>query len=283
MVSWMVMPSVFDYLDYRAFLSGWYQEQKAAKHGLGYRAIASRVGYSSPGFFTQILQGKTNISRETAEGFAELIGLKGPNRDYFLTLVSWNQAKDAKVIQSSHQKLRKFLDFRIRELKKEQQSFLESWHHAAIREIIGITPFRGDFDALAKSLDPAISPQTAKESIELLLSLGLAAKTSRGVERREVSLSSGTTLPTEVTDKFFRELHSLGARALDHFGKGDRNLSWVTFSASERARAEIIEETRNFRRRVLEIASRDDHPTAVHQLTLMLHPLTSPAFRERRR
>lgn len=277
------MSSVFDYLDYRAFLGGWYQEQKAAKRGLGYRAIASKVGYSSPGFFTQILQGKTNISRETAEGFAELIGLKGRNRDYFLTLVVWNQAKDAKILQSSHQKLRKFLDFRIRDLKKEQQSFLESWHHAAIREIIGITPFQGDFDSLAKSLDPAVSPKVAKESIELLLSLGLAAKTSRGVERREASLSSGTTLPTEVTDKFFRELHALGARALDHFERSDRNLSWVTFSASERARTEIIEEARNFRRRILEIAARDDQPTAVHQLTLMLHPLTSPAFQESRR
>ena len=55
------MPSVFDYLDYRAFLAAWYQEQKSAGRGLGYRAIATRVGYSSPGFFTQILQGKTNI------------------------------------------------------------------------------------------------------------------------------------------------------------------------------------------------------------------------------
>lgn len=277
------MSSVFEYLDYRAYLRGWYQEQKAARRGLGYRAIAAKVGYSSPGFFTQIIQGKTNISRETAEGFAELTGLKGRHRDYFLTLVVWNQAKDPKTQQSAHQKLRKFLDFRIRELKKEQQSFLESWHHAAIREIIGIAPFQGDFESLARSLDPPISSQAARESIELLLSLGLAAKTSRGVERREASLSSGTTLPIEVTDHFFRELHALGARAIDHFARNDRNLSWVTFSASERARTEIIEEARSFRRRILEIASRDDHPIAVHQLTLMLHPLTSPTFLESRR
>lgn len=277
------MSSVFDYLDYRAFLGGWYQEQKAAKRGLGYRAIASKVGYSSPGFFTQILQGKTNISRETAEGFAELIGLKGRHRDYFLTLVVWNQGKDPKTIQSAHQKLRKFLDFKIRELKQEQQSFLGSWHHAAIREIIGIRPFQGDFESLAASLEPAISPRAAKDSIQLLLSLGLAAKTSRGIERREASLSSGTTLPTEVTDKFFRELHGLGLGAMDRCAKGDRNMSWVTFSASEKARAEIIEEARNFRRRVLEIAARDDHPTGVHQLTLMLHPLTTRAFGESHR
>lgn len=270
------MPSVFDYLDYRAFLAAWYQEQKSAGRGLGYRAIATRVGYSSPGFFTQILQGKTNISLETAEGFAGLLGFKGRQRDYFLALVAWNQAKDATAEDAARQKLRKFLDFRVRELKKEQQDFLGSWHHAAIRELIGIAPFQGDYASLARALDPAISPESAQESIELLLSLGLAARTSRGVERREASLSSGTTLPPEVTDRFFRELHTLGSRAMDRFPKGERNMSWVTFSVSERSRDEILEEARNFRRRVLEIASRDEHPTGVHQLTLMIHPLSVP-------
>lgn len=271
------MSSVFDYLDYRAFLAGWYQERKAAKQGISYRTIAAKVGYSSPGFFTQILQGKTNISLETAEGFADLVGLKGRQREYFLTLVVVNQSKDPKVLESARQRLRKFLDFKIRDLKTEQERFLEAWHHAAIRELIGISPFQGDCQELADRLDPPVSAAAVKESIHLLLSLGLAARTSRGVERRDASISSGKGLSEDVTRNFFRELHRLGIRALDHYPKNQRNLSWVTFSASEQAREEIVEEVRNFRRRVLEIAARDDHPTGVHQLTLMLHPLTAPS------
>lgn len=269
------MHSVFDYLDYRALLADWYREHKTAKNGVSYRSIAARVGYASPGFFTQILQGKTNISLETTQGFADLMDLKGRTREFFLALVSWNQAKDAKSAEIAHRKVRKCLDFKVRDLRREQQKFLGAWYHAAIRELLGIRPFQGDYESLGRSLDPQVSAEAAKESVELLLSLGLAARTSRGVERRDASLSSGTELPESVTKEFFRELHGLGERALEHFPKVDRNLSWVTFSASEEARAEIVEELRIFRRRVLEIAARDDHPTGVHQLTLMIHPLTA--------
>ena len=268
------MAKVFDYLDYRAFLAAWYKEAKALRKGMSYRAIAARVGYSSPGFFTQILQGKTNISLETATGFADLLELKARSRDYFLALVAWNQSKDPEVLRRCHQKLRRILDFQVRELKAEQERFLESWHHAAIREILGIRPYAGDAEGLAALLDPPITPRMAAESVELLLSLGLAARTSRGVERRDPSLTAGTVFPEAVTSRFFRELHGLGIRAMDRFDRPDRSLSWVTFSASRQALEEIVDEARNFRRKVLEIASRDRSPTGVHQVTLMIHPLS---------
>jgi uncharacterized protein (TIGR02147 family) len=276
------MVSVFDHIDYRAFLAAWYKDAKAASRAVSYRSIATKVGYASPGFFTQILQGKTNISLSTAEGFAELTGLKGRSREYFLNMVDWNQAKDDKSRQKSLAKLEKFREFKIHDLKHDQERFLETWHHAAIREIIGIKPFQGDYTALANSLDPPITSQEAKDSIELLLALGLAARTSRGVERRDAALSAGHAIDSATTNGFFRELHALGLRALDHFPKSDRNLSWVTLSVSESARAEILDELRTFRRKALEIASRDSRPGRVHQLTMMLHPLSKPLLTDKR-
>jgi len=132
------MVSVFDHIDYRAFLAAWYQDAKASSRSVSYRSIALKVGYASPGFFTQILQGKTNISLGTAEGFSELAGLKGRSREYFLNLVVWNQAKDDKTRQRAQAKLEKFREFKIHDLKGDQERFMESWHHAAIREILGI-------------------------------------------------------------------------------------------------------------------------------------------------
>ena len=275
------MESVFDHLDYRAFLKAWYKQAKAASRSVSYRWVAAKVGYSSPGFLTQILQGKTNVSLTTAEGFADVAGLKGREREYFLTLVVWNQAKDQKSLDRARAKLERFREFRIKELHSEQERFLESWHHAAIREILGIKPFQGDLESLARSLDPPIAPSLAKHSIELLVSLGLATRTSRGIERRDPSLTSGHVFQSETTNHFFRELHALGARAMDHFPKEDRNLSWVTLSISERSKTEILEELRSFRKRVLEIASRDDRPTRIHQLTIMMHPLSRPLLLER--
>lgn len=268
------MPSVFDYLDYRTFLAAWYKETKESRKSLSYRFIAQKVGFSSPGFFTQILQSRTNISLETATGFADLIGLKARARDYFLTLVSHNQAKDPEAARRSGAKLKRFLEFRVRELKSEQEKFLDSWHHAAIRELLGARPFRDNAEEFANLLDPSITPAEATESVNLLVSLGLAARTSRGVERRDQALTAGSSFPPEATNRFFRNLHDLGIRAMDRFPRDRRNLSWVTFSASEAAYREILEEARSFRRKVLEIASRDLKAKGVHQLTLMIHPLS---------
>jgi len=108
----------------------------------------------------------------------------------------------------------------------------------------------------------------------LLLALGLAARTAGGIVRREASLSAGKRFQQETTRRFFRQLHALGVQALESFPVEERNLSWVTLSISDKAREEILTELRTFRARVLEIAARDPHPTRVHQLTLMLHPLS---------
>jgi len=268
------MASVFDHFDYRAFLRAWYQEAKAANRSVSYRWIAQRLGYASPGFFTQILQGKANLSLNIADGFADLAGLKGRAREYFLTLVVWNQAKDETSRQRAQVKLEKFREFRIHELGKEQEHFMESWRHVAIREALGIKPFQGDYAALAKSLVPPVTPEEAQDSVELLLALGLAARTAGGIVRREASLSAGRRFQQETTSRFFRQLHALGVQALENFPVEERNLSWVTLSISDKAREEILTELRTFRARVLEIATRDPHPTRVHQLTLMLHPLS---------
>jgi len=270
------MASVFDHFDYRAFLRCWYQEAKASDRRISYRWIASRIGYASPGFFTQILQGKANLSLSFAEGFADLAGLKGRAREYFLTLVVWNQAKDETSRRRAHAKLERYREFRILELHREQERFLEAWYHAAIREIIGIEPFQGDYETLAGRLQPPIDAKAAKESIALLLSLGLATKTARGIERKDSSISAARAFRPETTARFFKELHSLGGEALERFPAAERNMSWVTLSISDKAREEIIGELRAVRSRILEIASRDPKPTRVHQLTIMLHPLASP-------
>lgn len=270
------MASVFDHFDYRAYLRSWYQEAKASDRRMSYRWIASRIGYASPGFFTQILQGKANLSLSFAEGFADLAGLKGRAREYFLTLVVWNQAKDETSRRRAHAKLERYREFRILELHREQERFLESWHHAAIREIIGIEPFQGDYETLAGRLQPPIDANTARESIALLLSLGLATKTARGIERKDSSISAARAFRPETTARFFKELHALGGEALERFPAAERNMSWVTLSISDKAREEIIGELRAVRSRILEIASRDPKPTRVHQLTIMLHPLTTP-------
>jgi len=268
------MASVFDHMDYRAYLGQWYREAKAAQPGLSYRTIATRVGFRSPSFFTQILQGKSNIRLETTEGFATLIGLKGRERAYFLDLVAWNQARDERTASLARKRLERFRSFKLKVLEAEQSAFLGEWHHAAVRELLAIHPTRDGWERLGSLLEPPLPAETVKRSVDLLLSLGLAVKTARGIERKDAALSTGTAPRVQETRDYYLQMLDLARQALDRFPREERNLSWVTLSVSDECRLEIVEELRTFRKKLLEIAARDPHPTRVHQLNLQFFPLS---------
>jgi len=268
------MASVFDHMDYRAFLAEWYREAKAAQPSLSYRAIAAGVGFRSPSFFTQILQGKSNIRLETTEGFATLLGLKGRERAYFLDLVAWNQARDERTATLARKRLERFRSFKLKVLESEQSALLGQWHHVAIRELLAIHPTRDAWERLGSLLEPPLPAHKVKESIDLLLSLGLAVRTARGIERMDPALSTGTAPRGPETREYFLQMLELARQALDRFPREERNLSWVTLSVSEESRIEVIEEIRSFRKKLLEIAARDPKPTRVHQLNLHFFPLT---------
>lgn len=273
-VSWDQMTSVLDHMDYRAYLAQWYRQAKATQPRLSYRALATRVGFRSPSFFTQILQGKSNMSRETTEGFADLIGLKGRERAYFLELVAWNQARDERTAAQSRKRLERFRSFKLKMLEREQSAFLGQWHHVAVRELLAIQPTRDAWERLGSLLEPPLPAAKVKESVDLLLSLGLAVRTARGIERKDATLSTGTSPHGPETREYFLQMLELARQALDRFPREERNLSWVTLSVSEECRLEVIEEIRAFRRKLLEIAARDPKPTRVHQLNLHFFPLT---------
>jgi uncharacterized protein (TIGR02147 family) len=73
----------FEYLNYRKLLKDLYEERKAEQPFFSYRYIAQKVGFTSAGFFTNIISGKRNISPEYIFKFAEVFKLKKTENEYF--------------------------------------------------------------------------------------------------------------------------------------------------------------------------------------------------------
>src|SRR5438045_2768917 len=85
--------NIFEYSDYRLLLQDLYLERKTEDGKFSYRYIALQAGFRSAGFFSQILQGKSNISLRIALSLGEVFRLKGLELDYFESMVNFNQAK----------------------------------------------------------------------------------------------------------------------------------------------------------------------------------------------
>src|SRR5690606_520552 len=256
----MEMPDVLGYLDYRVYLKDWYDARKRREKGFSYRVLASEVGYRSHAFFSLVLRRKSNISMEMAMGFADCIGLKGREREYFLLLVSCNQEEDPSERQSMCQRLQKLNGTPATQLREDQDAFLASWRHAALREMLGIEPFQGGEAQWGGRMAPAATAQEVRDSLDLLLELGLAHRTARGIVRTDPRLVTGTTYTEPATRGFMRQVHDLGGEALDRFPRSERHHGWATLSVSAATMETMRAELRALVQRFLTLAEEDAAP-----------------------
>jgi uncharacterized protein (TIGR02147 family) len=270
----VALPNVFGYLDYRAYLKDWYKAYKAAHPRFSYRALAVKVGYRSHGFFTQVLDNKSNVSVETAMNFAEAIGLRKRERDYFLLLVRYNQEDRSAPRAKLFARLAQFKESPAKLLRQDQDAFLGSWKNAAVRELLGIEAFQpGTEAAWGASLTPPAEASEIRRSLDLLLELGLAHRTAAGMVRTDACVETGTRYSEAATRSYMRQVHDLGGDALDRFPRDDRHHAWATVSVSKATFDTMREELRALVSRFLALAEQDPSPDRVLQLNLEFFPL----------
>jgi uncharacterized protein (TIGR02147 family) len=274
-------PNVFGYLDYRVFLKDWYGAYKRSHPRFSYRALAQKVGYRSHGFFTQVLGNKSNVSVETAMNFADAIGLRKREREYFLLLVRHNQETRPVPRGKLFARLAAFKESAAKLLRQDQDAFLGSWKNAAVRELLGIEPFQpGAEAAWGARLAPPVEALEIRRALDLLLDLGLAHRAAGGIVRTDPCVETGSRYSEEATRGYMRQVHDLGGEALDRFPRLDRHHAWATVSVSKATFDAMREELRTLVARFLSMAEQDGSPDRVLQLNLEFFPL---AFREFRR
>jgi uncharacterized protein (TIGR02147 family) len=211
-----------------------------------------------------------------ADRFAEAMKLKKKERDYFLALVQFNQAKDPGERERHQRKLEGFTAFKAKHLGPERYRLLEKWYYIAVRELLHFLPFRGDLKALGAMLDPPITAKQAEEALSLLLDLGMVVKTAQGYARVDPVLTTGFQASAPEVEGFFRAMHQLGGEALERFPREERNLSWLTLSTTRAKYKEIVEELRAFRARILELVEKEPREEIVYQFNFEIFPLTKP-------
>lgn len=267
------MPEVMGYLDYRDYLKDWYAARKARDRGFSYRILAREVGYRSHAFFSLVLQRKSNISMDVAMGFCDCIGLSGREREYFLLLVSCNQEQVPAQRYALFQRLKELKGATAQRLREDQDAFLASWRHAALRELLGIDAFQGGEAQWGERLMPPSTPEEIRESLDLLLELGLAHRTAGGIVRTDPCLVTGATYTEAATRAFMRQVHDLGGEALERFPRSERHHGWATLSVSATTLETMRAELRSLVERFLAMAEKDEAPDRVVQLNLELFPL----------
>lgn len=85
-------PDLFNYLDYRHFLRDWLAAAK--KHyGFSYRVFSRRAGLKSPSLYKMVMDGERDLIEGSLHKFLEGLSLSAKEKEYFATLVLYNQAR----------------------------------------------------------------------------------------------------------------------------------------------------------------------------------------------
>ncbi len=143
------MLNIYEYLDYRKFLSEWLKQQQSGGHGMKTK-LAQQAGISSS-MFSQVLMGNKELTLDQAAELIEMLALATHEEDFFLQLVELSRASNHKLksrilSQLAEKKMKaQKLSERLKTAKElselEKGIYYSSWIYGAVRNLSAIEEF----------------------------------------------------------------------------------------------------------------------------------------------
>ncbi len=278
------MDSLYDYLDYRAFLGDYYRDRKARDRRFSYRVWADRAGFKGKDFIYRVIRGAKNLSPASAERLAASVGLSATRAEYFKALVLFDQAGSREGREQHMAALRRLnphLQQRTsapRLIPHDAYELYSTWYHVVVRSIIEMYPFDGDFEWLARMVRPAITPFKARKSVELLMRFGLVTyEQQRGRYMvTERAIATGDDYTRYALHQFYAEGAQRAMECMEQLPRSQRHITGTTLGVSRRTYDEITRRIDAFRREIAALADSDEHADRVVQLNVHLFPLSEP-------
>lgn len=185
------MKSIYEYQDYKSFLSATEQARRVAERGFR-RRIAAHLG-CQPGYISQVLNDSAHLSLEQAFAAAEFLGLGESERKYFLTLVERERSGSPQLrahfereltnLREAHLNIRERVGASRQLSESEQSRYYSSWHYLAVHMLSTLPDF-ATAGAIAQELK--IPLHTVQDIILFLMSCGI-------VEENDGKIRAGVT------------------------------------------------------------------------------------------
>jgi uncharacterized protein (TIGR02147 family) len=270
--------SVFDFLDYRAYLRAYYEHAKRRPAGFSFRTFSKRAGLKSPNFFKLVIDGDRNLGKDTVPRFADALGLEGETRAFFADLVAFEQASDSTEKNRAFERIAASRRFRsARRIDGMLHEYLSHWYHPAIRELVASPEFQAEPEWVAKHLRPTITGKQAAHSLKLLAELGLIVNNSETgrYEQREPTLTTEHEVTALGAANFHRQMLERAADCIDTVPSALRDLAALTVCVSPELAAEVKRRIHQFREGMAELCDAEAKRTVVYQLNVQWFPLSS--------
>lgn len=276
------MKDILEYTSYRQYIADYYADKKA-KSAFTWQEFTRAAGFSSPVHLKYASEGKLNLSDAAALRVAQAMHLAGYEQDYFCEMVKFDNAKTDAEKKDAFGKMLSIADsVKAKIIEGDSFRYFESWKNPVLRELAPAMPGAKPL-ALARACRPEITAAEVTETLNFLVKAGLLQKDKDGnYKQTERGVTTG---PMEVTPIAVREMHrqmgEFALEAIEGVAQDERHFSGLTLGITRDAYEKIVQETAEFRKRVITIATQDEGMDEVYRLNVQLFPMTNKSFNKK--
>lgn len=276
------MKDILEYTDYRQYIADYYADRKA-KSAFSWQEFATAAGFSSPVYLKYVSEGRFNLSEEAAIRTARSMHLADFECDFFVEMVKFCHAKTDDEKRSAFSNMLSIAESRkMKILEGESFRFFEDWKNPVLRELAPAMPGAKPL-ALAHACREKISAAEVSETLNFLVKADLLKKNKDG--NYEQTDKVVTTGPMEVTPLAVRGMHrQMGEFALDAIEgvpQDERHFSGLTLGITREAYQEIVQKIAEFRKEIIEIATREPATDEVYRLNVQFFPMTNKSLNKK--
>ncbi|QDK46838.1 hypothetical protein DOM22_17585 [Bdellovibrio sp. ZAP7] len=205
-MGWLMNTSVFMFKDFRKFLL---DIVKSPATGRGIQARWAAATLCQPAYISHVLKGRAEFSLEQAEALSNYLNLKPKEKEYFLNLIQYSRAGTSSLKsylkskldaqKAEFDNLKQRINIESKMNLEDQILYYSRWQYSAVHMCV-MLPEMSTVQKISQRL--SISTQEAEEALEILLRLGLIAKTSSGWK------VTNTAMHLENNSPLLKSLHT---------------------------------------------------------------------------
>jgi uncharacterized protein (TIGR02147 family) len=268
-------PDILQYTSYRVYLKDYYDFRKKTSAAFSLRFFAEKAGLSSHAHLKLAMDGKRNITKETATKLIVGLGIQGRRADYFENLVFFNQAKNERERQIFYDKLLKISPHsKLRNLEKTQFRIFNEWYHSLVREMVTLKDFNPAPEWISRKLGSKVSPSRVQDSLKLLQELGLITRTANGFKQTDALLTTDDEVADILVKSYHQQMIELAQNALSEIPGDRRDVSALTFSIRKKDFVALKKHLQLMRKELLNFSAEAGEGEEIVQVNIQLFPLT---------
>lgn len=269
-----ILPNIYEYNDFRKYLSEYQKERQSIDRKFNKSNVSKLIGLpNTRSYFTDVLKGKT-VTKSFIERFIGVLELDEDEAQYFRVLVKFNQAENSSEREIYFEQLISLNKTPKKVLDKRIYLYYKNWYTSAIRAILNIYDFNGNYKNLAQKVFPNITTKQAKESLELLVKLNLVSKNRDGFYKpTDNSISTPEYVKHELIKQYQMKCLDLAKTAIIKNRSIPQTIATNMLSVSDEGYKRIEKKIHKFRAEIRSLVHKDESKAEkVYQLNVLLFP-----------